>query len=91
MQIKNYMEDLVWQRLDEVIASHSNACDCDRCRYDVAALALNFLPPRYVVTEQGATYTRIKSLEQQFNIDIITAITHAIQIVRQCPHHRDEG
>lgn len=90
MQIKNYMEDLVWQRLDEVIATHSKSCGCEKCRYDIAALALNFLPPRYVVTDQGETYTRIKSLEQQFNIDIITAITHAIQIVRKCPHH-DNG
>ena len=87
MQIKNYMEDLVWQRLDEVIASHSKACSCEKCRYDIAALALNFLPPRYVVTDQGETFTRIKSLEQQFNIDILTAITHAIQIVSKCPHH----
>ncbi|SMD06532.1 late competence development ComFB family protein [Sporomusa malonica] len=89
MQIKNYMEDLVWQRLDDVIATNTRACGCEKCRYDIAALALNFLPPRYTVTDQGETYTRIKSLEQQFNIDIITAITHAIQIVSKCPHHNE--
>ncbi|HWR43646.1 late competence development ComFB family protein [Sporomusa sp.] len=87
MQLKNFMEDLVWQRLDEVLAGHRNVCKCEKCRYDVVALALNFLPPRYVVTSQGETFTRVKSLEQQFNVDILTAISHAVQIVSSRPHH----
>ena len=87
MEIKNHMENLVWENLDSVLASHPKACKCEKCRYDIAALALNFLPPRYVVTERGQTYARIKSLEQQFNVDIVTAITHAIQIVNARPHH----
>lgn len=89
MELKNYMENLVWQQVDDVIKAHPNACDCEKCRYDVVALALNFLPPRYVVTEKGQTYTRIKSLEQQFNIDIITAISNAIKIVNSKPHHNE--
>lgn len=87
MQVKNYMEDLVFQSLTEVLDSHRNICTCEKCRYDIAALALNFLPPRYVVTAQGETFTRIKSLEQQFNIDIVTAISHAVLIVASKPHH----
>lgn len=89
MIIKNHMEDLVWNNIDSIIARHQNICDCEKCRYDIAALALNFLPPRYTVTEKGETYTRIKSLEQQFNIDIITAISHAIKIVNNQPHHEE--
>lgn len=84
------MEDLVWQRLDEVMARHKNCCTCENCRYDVAALALNFLPPRYIVTSKGETYTRVRALEQQFNVDIVTAISHAIQIVSSKPHHEDK-
>ena len=87
MEVKNHMENLVWENLDSVLSSHPMACKCEKCRYDIAALALNFLPPRYVVTEKGQTYARIKSLEQQFNVDIVTAITHAIQIVNATPHH----
>lgn len=87
MQIKNYMEDLVFQRLAEVLDKHRNICTCDKCRYDIAALALNFLPPRYVVTRQGETFTKIEALEQQFTVDILTAISHAIQIVSSQPHH----
>lgn len=89
MELKNYMEHLVWQQVDQVIKAHANACNCEKCRYDIVALALNFLPPRYVVTDKGQTYTRIKALEQQFNIDILTAISNAIKIVNSQPHHQE--
>ena len=87
MQLKNYMEDLVWEKLDEVMDTQLDMCHCERCRYDVASLALNFLPPRYVVTNLGETYTRVKSLEMQFIIDILSAISHAMIIVKAKPNH----
>lgn len=87
MQLKNYMEIMVWEQLDDILESHPDACRCQKCRYDIAALALNSLAPRYVVTEQGETFTKIHSLAQQFSIDILTAITNAIQIVNRQPHH----
>lgn len=87
MQHKNFMEDLVRQRLAEVLDGHRNTCTCEKCRYDIAALAFDFLPPWYVVTTQGETFTKIRSLEQQFNNDIVTAIRHAVQIVSSQPYH----
>lgn len=87
MEVKNYMESIVWDNLDSVLNAHPKACKCEKCRYDIAALALNFLPPRYVVTDKGQTYAKIKTLEQQFTIDIVTAITNAIKIVNATPHH----
>ncbi|WP_408643043.1 late competence development ComFB family protein [Thermosinus carboxydivorans] len=86
LELKNYMEKLVWQQLDNVLAAQPDLCKCEKCRYDIAALALNFLPPRYVVTNKGETFTRIKTLEQQFYVDIVTAISHAITIVKAHPH-----
>ena len=56
MNIKNYMEDLVWGQLDAVIARHREVCTCEKCRYDIAALALNFLPPRYIASDKGETH-----------------------------------
>lgn len=46
----NLMEQLVADRLDEVF-SKFNCCRCDKCRRDVAAMALNSLTPKYVVAE----------------------------------------
>ncbi len=87
MELKNYMEDYVWQMLDEVLESNPSVCECEQCRFDIAALALNCLPPRYVVTTRGETFARIKSSEHQFSIDVVTAITNAIKIVSKQPHH----
>lgn len=87
VELKNYMEELVWEHLDQVLALYPHVCRCERCRYDMAALALNRLPVHYVVTEQGKTYTKAHTLEQQFATDIITAITQAVEQVSRMPHH----
>lgn len=87
MELKNYMENLVWQYLDEVLDGHPDACRCEHCRYDIAALTLNFLPPRYVVTSAGQTWAKINQLNQQFYVDIVSALTNAITIVKSRPHH----
>ncbi|HWR39419.1 MAG TPA: late competence development ComFB family protein [Patescibacteria group bacterium] len=90
MQLKNYMEDLVWERVDEIIAGTKKACSCPKCRFDVVALALNALPPRYVVTDQGETYAKIRGLEAQFNVDVLTAVSNAIVVVNGHPRHDEK-
>lgn len=87
VELKNYMEELVWDHLDRVLDQYPAVCRCEKCRYDMAALALNNLPPRYVVTDKGKTYTKVKTLEQQFETDIITAITQAVEKVAHAMRH----
>lgn len=90
MQLKNFMEELVFQQLDGIIEKQQDVCRCERCRLDIAALALNYLSPRYIVTQQGETYTRIQTLEQQFKVDVISALIKAIVIVQASPRHHDK-
>ena len=87
VELKNYMEQLVWEQLDEFLAVDANACKCEKCRYDMAALALNRMMPHYVVAAKGETFTRMKTLELQFQIDVMTAILHAAETVKSRPHH----
>ena len=87
MELSNMMEPLVWQRIDSIIAAHEGACACEKCRLDVAALALNMLRPQYVVTTRGAAYAKSRSLDQQFSVDIVTALSNAVRQVNACPHH----
>lgn len=87
MEVKNYMELYVWEMLDRVLAKRDDVCKCEICRYDIVALALNDLPPRYVVSQKGETYTKAKTLEQQFMIDVIAKITQAANVVAQHPRH----
>lgn len=85
--LKNYMEDFVWSYLDKVLSKYPEVCQCDICKHDIVAIALNNLPPKYVVREQGELYSKINTLDSQYRIDVITALTRAVIIVNEKPRH----
>ncbi len=91
MQLKNYMEDVVMRNLDAILAKFPKACKCDECRKDIATLALNNLPPRYISSHQGDIFMRVNDMELQYLVEVIQQIAKAIKIVSEHPrHHRDE-
>ncbi|MEM1485292.1 late competence development ComFB family protein [Oscillospiraceae bacterium PP1C4] len=79
----NIMEKLVVEKLDAAFAKF-NCCKCDRCKQDVAAIALNKLTPKYVVTDQSSM---IDLISRQTSAEVTTAIIKAILIVRANPRH----
>ena len=85
-QLKNYMEEIVFNSLKEVLQD-INVCSCEKCMLDIAAIALNDLPPKYIVTEKGELYSKINALKQQFEVDVIAAITKAAVLVKRRPRH----
>lgn len=85
-EMRNYMEVCVEDLLDTILQD-INCCTCENCRFDITAIALNSLPPKYVVTRKGQLYTKLYSLQQQFDVDIISAITKAAVIVNRNPRH----
>jgi competence protein ComFB len=86
VQIKNYMEEIVFGQMKEVLAD-INMCTCEKCLLDIAAIALNDLPPKYVVTEKGELYSKINTLRQQFEVDVVSAITKAAVLVKRRTRH----
>ena len=62
-------------------------CACDKCTMDIAAIVLNELPAKYVVTERGELFTKIDALYQQFEVGVTAAIVRAAQIVQKNPLH----
>ena len=86
--LSNYMEDIVIKMEDDILKD-INVCMCDKCKLDIAAIALNDLPPKYTVTEKGVLYSKINALRQQFEVDIIAAITKAAVIVKRNPRHEE--
>jgi competence protein ComFB len=80
------MEDCVTDMLPRILRE-INACSCDTCRYDITAIALNSLPPKYVVTHKGELYTKLSILQHQFEVDIVAAITKAAVLVSRYPRH----
>ena len=90
MQLKNYMEEATDSTIEEILARRDDICKCDRCKMDIKALALNHLPPKYVVTDRGYVYTKVNELENQFKADITVAVTNALKIIRDNPRHDDK-
>lgn len=87
-QLKNYMEDVVFMMIDDVL-KNVEVCKCQKCKLDIVALALNNLPPKYLVTEKGELYSKISSLQQQFEVDVISAIIKAAVLVSRAPRHEE--
>lgn len=86
-QLKNYMEEIVFSLIGEVL-DDINMCKCEKCVLDIAAIALNDLPPKYIVTEQGELYSKVNTLKYQFEVDVIAAITKAAVLVKRNPKHK---
>ena len=86
IKIRNYMENCVDDILDLVL-NDINCCTCDKCKFDITAIALNSLPPKYVVTQRGQLYAKLTALQHQFDVDIISAVTKAAVIVGRNPRH----
>lgn len=87
--LMNYMEVCVDDQLKEILKKQGFRlqCTCDKCIEDIKALTLNNLKPMYVVSDKGIIYSKINELETQFNVDIISELTRAIEIVAQNPKH----
>ncbi len=84
---RNLMEELVDMNLSSLIIS-SGVCDCAQCKADIRALALNNLPPCYVVSLKGDIFSHVSAHTMQSQADITTAIMNAINIVKKAPRHK---
>lgn len=88
--VKNYMEEIVLENLDKVIES-CGGCQCEICRMDIMAVALNLLPTKYIATEKGQLYSKVSMLQQQFEVDVVSAIARAVDIVKKNPRHTKDA
>ncbi len=89
MELKNCMEDAVNRYVDDII-KELDMCTCEKCKLDVMAIALNNLPPQYTVTDDGFLFNKLKTMELQFEIEIIAEITRAAKIVMKDSRHYEK-
>lgn len=82
----NVMRVLVEEKAEKY-AKMFGLCTCSRCMDDVKALALNHLPPKYVVMDEGDRIPKLTFYEGQYNSDITAQLLHACEIVHRRPHH----
>ena len=89
MELHNLMEHEVKYAFDHLLSTGTKInCQCEQCKLDIIALSLNSLPPKYIVTERGHLYSKLSVFSQQFNTDVLTALTKAIEKVNKNPRHK---
>lgn len=89
MELYNYMEDIVKDAVEALLAEkeNENICKCQKCKLDMVAWALNRLPPKYVVTSKGRIFTRLQQVEIQSRADVEREITKAKLHISKNPQH----
>ena len=85
----NVAEEIVRSKVPAIM-EESNMCTCERCTNDVVALALNKIPPRYVVTRKGKLYARINACLPQYQADLLEAIVNACNTVKTNTRHSQQ-
>lgn len=78
--VKNYMEILVQEILDEVIDDY-NICKCDECIDDIKSIALNNLTCAYFDSSVDDSKRKAFLLDRQNRIAVLAKVIDAMNIV----------
>jgi len=84
--LKNYWESKVMERTKD-ITSKMNVCHCDKCYYDICALVLNKLPPKYVTTRKGDLMMKVPATSAKNELELTILITQFAKMVSEKPMH----
>jgi len=89
MRLKNYNEDLVLETVKIVLNDRKDIHPTRSFVLDVAAYALNRIPPKYITSERGFTHEFLQSGEISGDdgerllsvIELITLVNRAVELV----------
>ena len=87
MELHNYIEKVVREVLDDILARKSDICKCEKCRLDMMAIALNNLPPQYYVSDKGEVFSKLMSTYADMRTKVLTEVTKAVMQVEKQPSH----
>ena len=86
-QLKNYMEHLVEETVENYLKDKEDICKCPRCKMDIKAYALNKLPPHYIVSDRGYLHWKMDEMRTQFNVDVLKAVVEGVEKVSKNKRH----
>ena len=84
--LRNYWEDKVVERA-KAMMEKMDMCTCEKCLYDVSALALNKLPPQYVTTHKGNLMMKIPATTAKMELELTVLISRSAKMVKDKPMH----
>ena len=90
MAIYNYVEDLVYNKVREILSKNrENVCQCDKCVDDMVAYAINGIPVVSYVSGDGGIFREVQNMtNDRLKIDIVTKCVKAVEVVTQKKKHR---
>ena len=84
--LRNFIEDLVMSKLEHTITM-LRGCECEWCKKDVMAKALNELPAAYTVIEPEELEETVGHLRANYEVKVSSALIKAVQAVKANPRH----
>jgi len=84
--LRNYMEDIVLEKLAHTM-DMLKACECEKCKKDVMAIALNELPPSYMTLPPGEVEAAVRKLRSGVEVKVSATLIKAVQTVKANPAH----
>lgn len=84
----NEAERMVFDELEEQLGqdTEGNICKCEECVLDMAAFALNHVPPTYRASLMGSLYAKAIT-ESEYADKVKEAVRKAIEVVSKNPMH----
>ncbi|HHV65876.1 MAG TPA: late competence development ComFB family protein [Peptococcaceae bacterium] len=86
-EFKNFSEVMVERILKDYLPQANLPCKCEKCQADIAAFALNRLPPRYYVSLRGEVLTNFEAQMVPDKARVLAEIVAAAQVVAAYPSH----
>ncbi len=84
--LRNIMEEYVISTLDHIM-KNLDCCKCEKCRLDIASYALNRLPSKYVVSNQGELMSKLCEFDHGFESQVIATLTLGADVIKKNPRH----
>ncbi len=82
MPVKNLMEDIVANTLNEVLSNNKELSQSIKNREDIIAYVLNRVPPKYFTSERGMLHGKLEEMyKTQQSIDVLLLVHEAVDIV----------
>jgi competence protein ComFB len=84
--IRNRTADLVYARVEQLLAERADICHCEACVLDLVTFTLNRTTPRYTTSLLGDLHPD-PALARRQKIQIDLALRAAVRRLKEHPHH----
>jgi len=84
--IRNKTAELVYEKVEELLAGTVDLCRCEICVLDLVAFTLNRVSPRYVTSMLGNLRPNVAA-EKRLMVEIELALRAGLRQLKAHPHH----